>query len=83
MTPCSQRTTRRHIPEDDTLHNHRCENLKSYMKKYFAFLVIIRNKNRKVSLPKFVTDRGLHILISPGPPTTVNSAPVPITLYGL
>jgi hypothetical protein len=25
-----QRTTRRHIPEDDTLHNHRCENLKSY-----------------------------------------------------
>jgi hypothetical protein len=26
-----QRTTRRHIPEDDTLHNHRCENLKSYV----------------------------------------------------
>jgi hypothetical protein len=27
----TQRTTRRHIPEDDdTLHNHRCENLKSY-----------------------------------------------------
>jgi hypothetical protein len=25
----TQRTTRRHIPEDDTLHNHRCENLKS------------------------------------------------------
>jgi hypothetical protein len=25
-----QRTTRRHIPEDDTLHNYRCENLKSY-----------------------------------------------------
>jgi hypothetical protein len=24
------RTTRRHIPEDDTLQNHRCENLKSY-----------------------------------------------------
>jgi hypothetical protein len=24
----TQRTTRRHIPEDDTLHNHRCENLK-------------------------------------------------------
>jgi hypothetical protein len=22
--------TRRYIPEDDTLHNHRCENLKSY-----------------------------------------------------
>jgi hypothetical protein len=25
----TQQTTRRHIPEDDTLHNHRCENLKS------------------------------------------------------
>jgi hypothetical protein len=27
----TQHTTRRHIPEDDTLHNHRCENLKSYI----------------------------------------------------
>jgi hypothetical protein len=26
----NQRTTLRHIPEDDTLHNLRCENLKSY-----------------------------------------------------
>jgi hypothetical protein len=26
----TRRTTRRHIPEDDTLHNHRCGNLKSY-----------------------------------------------------
>jgi hypothetical protein len=26
----TQQTTRRHIPENDTLHNHRCENLKSY-----------------------------------------------------
>jgi hypothetical protein len=25
-----QQTTRRHVPEDDALHNHRCENLKSY-----------------------------------------------------
>jgi uncharacterized membrane protein YciS (DUF1049 family) len=25
-------TTRRYIPEDGTLHNHRCDNLKSYMK---------------------------------------------------
>jgi hypothetical protein len=30
----SQQTTRRHIPEDDTLHNHRCENLKSYIYTY-------------------------------------------------
>jgi hypothetical protein len=26
-----QRIARRYIPEDSTLHNHRCENLKSYM----------------------------------------------------
>jgi hypothetical protein len=26
----TQRTTRRHIPEDDTLYNHRCVNLKYY-----------------------------------------------------
>jgi hypothetical protein len=25
-----QRTTLRYIPEEITLHNHRCENLKSY-----------------------------------------------------
>jgi hypothetical protein len=27
----TQRTTWRHIPEVDTLPNHRCENLKSYI----------------------------------------------------
>jgi hypothetical protein len=27
----TQRTTRRHVPEEDTLQNHRCENLKSYI----------------------------------------------------
>jgi hypothetical protein len=26
----TQRTTRRHIPEEDTLQNRRCDNLKSY-----------------------------------------------------
>jgi hypothetical protein len=26
----TQQITPRHFPEDDTLHNHRCENLKSY-----------------------------------------------------
>jgi hypothetical protein len=29
-----QQTTRRHIPEDRTLHNYRCDNLKSYMLLY-------------------------------------------------
>jgi hypothetical protein len=27
----TQQTTRRYIPEDDTFHNHHCENLKSYI----------------------------------------------------
>jgi hypothetical protein len=30
----TQRTTRRHIPEEDTLQNHRCENLKSYIPQF-------------------------------------------------
>jgi hypothetical protein len=36
----TQRTTRRHIPEDDTLHNHSCENLKSYKKILLFFEAI-------------------------------------------
>jgi hypothetical protein len=35
-----QRTTRRYIPEDKTLHNHRCENLKSYMYLFRMILTI-------------------------------------------
>jgi hypothetical protein len=35
----SQQTTRRYIPEDYTLHNHRCENLKSYL-KYLIYAYI-------------------------------------------
>jgi hypothetical protein len=27
----TQRTTRRHVPEDDTLYNHHCEDVKSYI----------------------------------------------------
>jgi hypothetical protein len=30
-----QRTTRRYIPEDSTLYNHRCEHLKSYIAMFF------------------------------------------------
>jgi hypothetical protein len=33
----TQQTTRHHIPEDDTLHNHRCENLKSHVVSYRRF----------------------------------------------
>jgi hypothetical protein len=31
-----QRITRRYIPEDSTFHNHRCENLKSYISFYLT-----------------------------------------------
>jgi hypothetical protein len=34
----SQQTTRHHIPEDDTLHNHGCVNLKSYI--IFIYLTL-------------------------------------------
>jgi hypothetical protein len=33
----TQRTTRRHIPEDYTLHNHRSENLKSYKTSFAIY----------------------------------------------
>jgi hypothetical protein len=35
-----QQTTRRHIPEYNTLHNHRCENLKSYEILYDCVTVL-------------------------------------------
>jgi hypothetical protein len=42
----TQRTTQRHIPEDDSLHNHDCENLKSYNQIFLClscelFLIIV------------------------------------------
>jgi hypothetical protein len=30
------RTTRRYIPEDGNIHNHRCENLKSYNMRFIT-----------------------------------------------
>jgi hypothetical protein len=37
----TQQTTWHHIPEDDTLHNHHCENLKSYMHSFKIFLSLV------------------------------------------
>jgi hypothetical protein len=34
-----QRTTRYHIPEDSTLHNYLCENLKSENQTYFTKII--------------------------------------------
>jgi hypothetical protein len=41
----TQQTTQRYIPEDGTLHNHRCENLKPYtpwigLQNYFIFSLV-------------------------------------------
>jgi hypothetical protein len=33
-----QRTTRRYIPEDRTLHNHRCENLHTKILTQYALM---------------------------------------------
>jgi hypothetical protein len=40
-----QRTTRRYIPEGSTLHKHRCENLKSYIR--VASLPVLQSKTKK------------------------------------
>jgi poly-D-alanine transfer protein DltD len=34
-TSVDARSTQRHIPEDDNLHSHRCESLKSYLFKLY------------------------------------------------
>jgi hypothetical protein len=49
------RTTRRHIPEDDTLQNHRCENLKSYI-----IFPVYKNGNKT----DCSNDRGISLLSS-------------------
>jgi hypothetical protein len=38
----TQWTTRRHIPEDDTSHNHRCENIETYIAYVWLVLLFIR-----------------------------------------
>jgi signal-transduction protein with cAMP-binding, CBS, and nucleotidyltransferase domain len=59
-----QRTTRRYIPEDRTLHDHRCENLKSYIS-----VAYFRDDDRTIDEEwnvKYLkgADRGLFELIS-------------------
>jgi hypothetical protein len=38
MSVATQQTARRHIPEDDTLHNHRCGNSNPTSSYMFSFL---------------------------------------------
>jgi hypothetical protein len=49
----TQRTTRRHIPEEDTLQNHRCENLKSY-NLYQTSVIDVEFKSHYVTFSKSV-----------------------------
>jgi hypothetical protein len=55
-TSVCQRTTRRYIPEDDTLQNYRCENLKSYILK----LILI--EDFKSGHNKFCSSSQFYIL---------------------
>jgi hypothetical protein len=62
-----QRTTRRYIPEDRHLHNHRCQNLKSYIGGVCLNFLIKRSQ----LLYRYVYDQKeqLHML-----PTWINIA---------
>jgi predicted metal-binding protein len=54
----TQVATRRHIPEDDTLHNHRCKNLKSYIIYLSTCLLLNSPKaNYKVSTSKEINNK--------------------------
>jgi hypothetical protein len=52
-----QRTARRYVPEDGTLHRHRCENLKSYMilsseffsEIFYLFIFVVDESVRNLS----------------------------------
>jgi hypothetical protein len=49
----TQCTTRRHIPEEDTLQNHRCENLKSY-KSDLVHIFTLAPMCRVVAISKYL-----------------------------
>jgi hypothetical protein len=51
-----QRTTQCYIPEDSTLHNHRCENLKSYIRNILYYSIFIGH------CPVSVSFNPLHLI---------------------
>jgi hypothetical protein len=59
-----QRTTRRYIPEDSTLHNHRCEHLKSYI--IYINLGMIRALLKPLSWQQYESCEGARINQNPG-----------------
>jgi hypothetical protein len=54
-----QRITRRYIPEDIGLHNHRCENLKSYIIG-IMFVVFSRQKSNDILRLYALINRSQH-----------------------
>jgi hypothetical protein len=56
-----QRTTRRYIPQDRTLHNHRCENLKSYTVIFIFTAARILNLTKTEAVPS--TSHLHHVFI--------------------
>jgi hypothetical protein len=51
-----QRNTWRYTPEDRTLHNYRCENLKSYMCIIFTCFCLQFSELNKALIFKFLSD---------------------------
>jgi hypothetical protein len=49
-----------YIPEDDILHSHRCENLKSYM-VLICLVVYLHHINMSYSVKIFARDRAIEI----------------------
>jgi hypothetical protein len=56
----SQQTTGRHIPEDDTFHKHRCENLKSYI---VVLIVKSFKANNTVQVKNFYINNQRNLLL--------------------
>jgi hypothetical protein len=65
MTPCMpvnfQRTIRRYIPEDSTLHNHRCETFKSYILVFIYLFIYLCLFNDAISSSDYIESNDMMI----------------------
>jgi hypothetical protein len=57
-------TTRRYKPEDSTLHNHRCENLKCYTDSSWAFAALtgkpVSRTSKELKIPETTVQNKFH-----------------------